>query len=216
MRGTDNLWIDVWNKPKFSSINEIDFKEDHPVCYASCANVMGSHFKEKMKIFDYGCGFAAFANFMSQYIEKFTYYGVETNSKYGKNCIKIAKKSLEDKRIKLGHFGKTIEKKIAVVDVILLVSIFTHLRINETEDILKKLLQTAKPGSIIVFTMILRDKYEEIGSKAYGIKNTCAVVYNTKEQVKNLSEKLKCDIELKDEWLHMNTWLHSIYRIDVK
>jgi SAM-dependent methyltransferase len=220
MKNTDSLWLDVWSKEKYPPIKKLTTKDIEDKLFAmdaSCAYSMGSYFTEGMKILDYGCGPTRFCNFMAQRIQNFTYYGIEPSSNYGKSCISDALNSYkDDERIKLGFIGDNIESEaIDSVDVVLLLSIFTHTTIEETESILWKLYPVIERGGIIVFTMILRDKYETIGPGAYNIGDTYAVTYNTTEQVNMLAEKFNCSMTLKDTWLHVNTWLHNIYEMKI-
>jgi len=215
MKNTDKLWIDIWSKEKYKSIGEVSTKEDMPVCFASFAHAMGVYFKENMKILDYGCGPARFCNFMSQRLENVEYYGVEPNSTYGNSVMEDAKAFYgQDKRVQLGFIGEDIERKaMGKVDVVLLISIFTHLTIEQTRDIIRKLYSVVERGGAIVFSVILKDKYELCGQRAYSLADAYKVVFNASEQIEDLAREFNCSIRLQDEWLHVNEWMHSIYKI---
>lgn len=155
---------------------------------AYLSEAMGDHFHEGMKILDYGCGGARYANFLSGRLRDFTYYGVEPrNTQVGnwepRNAIEIAKEKLgHDSRVRLGYVGTALEAEaISNANVALLGSIFTHLKIEESLKILDKLLPILERGAI-VFTVIFDSKYHWDSSGAHGVEECYTAVYNTPDQ----------------------------------
>ena len=213
MKDTDKLWLNVWSKEKYPSCGELSTKEGMDVGFASFAYAMGRYFGEGVKLLDYGCGPARFCNFMSSRLKDFKYYGIEPNSEYGINCIQKAKEFYKkDRRISLGLIGDDIESEsIKEADVALLCSIFTHLTIEQTESILYKLYPIIENDGIIVFSMIIGNEYEICKPGHYSIEETYGIVYNTEEQIRELTRMY--DIELKDRWMTPKKHLHSIYVI---
>ena len=183
-------------------------------CYQACADAMGSSFKEGMKVLDYGCGFGDFGWYMENQLKDFTYYGVEPHGRYGDSCLSKAKDNHGDNpRMSFGYIGEDLEAKaIEDVNVALLLSIFTHLGIDRTEQIMMKLLPIVERGGIIVFTMIHGPEYRIVGPKVYNA-SAYSVVYNTKEQVNSMAVRHGIAIEKQGEWPHKWKYLHSIYKV---
>ncbi len=209
------MYIRNWSKEKYKPIGKRTFKHGKPIYFAACSSVMGNIFKNNMKVLDYGCGPGKYANFLSQHLINFTYYGIEPKSEHGELCIKRANDSYgHDKRVKFGFIGEPIEKEATeLVDTVILMSIFTHLKIEQTEKILKKLNPIIRRGGVVVFTMIIAPKYFVSKDNRYALKDTYGVVQNTKDQVSRLAKKLNYSITLEDEWLSPSgSWLHSIYK----
>ncbi len=212
MKLTDTLWTDVWSKDSYPPINPLpnpDGTENEPefsLCMASFAYAMGEHFKEGMTILDYGCGSARFCNFMSRKLRDFVYYGIEKRSssaRWGELEINTAQYRFQhDPRIKLGFIEEDIEQEaINNADVALLLSIFTHMSIEETKRTMEKLMPIARRGGKIVFSVIHGDEYQLVGSKIYGFDNFYNVVYNTPQQIQNLGDELEANITLQDTYV---------------
>jgi hypothetical protein len=213
MKDTDILWIDKWSKELYDSIGEVSSKEGMPVCFASFAQAMGTKFEEGVTILDYGCGPARFFNFMSKRLKNFMYYGIEPDSAYGINCINnIRNFYKKDKRISVGLIGTDVEQEaLEQVDIVLLCSIFTHITIEQTKEVLYKLYPIVNRGGIIVFSMILGDEYKVCEGNAYSMQNTYSIVYNTIKQIQELNTIY--NIKLEDEWMSPRGHLHKIYKI---
>jgi len=135
-------------------------------------------FNEGISILDYGCGAGILANFISERLNNFYYYGLDTNSNHGKERISIAKNYLNDPRL---YFG-TIENELKnilnnKIDAILLISVFTHLPILEIYKILDNLKDVfvKNKNSSIIFSCFISNKEKlidhlpEIWENFYGI-----------------------------------------------
>jgi SAM-dependent methyltransferase len=135
-------------------------------------------FNEGISILDYGCGAGILANFISERLNNFYYYGLETNSNHGKERISIAKNYLNDPRL---YFG-TIENELKnilnnKIDAIVLISVFTHLPILEIYKILDNLKNVfiKNKNSSIIFSCFISNKEKlidhlpDIWENFYGI-----------------------------------------------
>ena len=112
-------------------------------------------FKEGFSIIDYGCGTGILSNFISERISNFEYYGLEPNSSHGNQRINLGKNLFKDSRVFLG----TIENDLDVclskkIDSIILISVFTHLKIDDILNILDNLIKVfdKNPECDIVFS----------------------------------------------------------------
>lgn len=226
MKFTDNLWINKWSKEiyvpivleyeKKGIIVGTDPEPKASLCIASFVNAMGEKYKEGMKILDYGCGSARVSNFLSKRLKDFHYIGIEKfKSHYTETCINKAIELFgHDERVIVGYTESELEKKaIEICETVLLLSVFTHTTIEETERILKKLLPIIDRGGNIVFSMIHGNKYELKGN-AYDFKDNYSITYNTIKQVDDLKNKLNINIDLID--MFDAGVMHSIYKITKK
>ncbi|MFA5207181.1 MAG: class I SAM-dependent methyltransferase [Candidatus Paceibacterota bacterium] len=226
MKFTDNLWINNWSKEYYSPIVNnyenvgiivgTDPEPKASLCIASFINAMGEKYKEEMKILDYGCGSARVSNFLSKRLKFFHYIGLEKfESNWTNACISKAIELFgNDNRIELGFTESELEKKaIEISETVLLLSVFTHTTIEETEKILNKLLPIVERGGNIIFSMIHGDKYELRGT-AYDFVDNYQITYNTLQQVNDLKIKLNINIDLIDTF--DAGALHSIYRVTKK
>jgi len=220
------LWLNKWASEFYPPIIQdyekkgiivgTDPEPKASLCLASFAEAMGEKYKEGMKILDYGCGSARFANFLSKRLLKFHYIGLEREeSSWGVNCIEKAKELFgHDSRVEVGYTDTDLDKKaIETCDTVLLLSVFTHTTIEETERILKKLLPIVERGGNIVFSVIFGNDYKLRGY-AYGFTDNYNITYNTKEQIEELKNKLNVNMNLVETF--DAGVLHSIYQITKK
>jgi len=224
MKLENKLWINKWSKEKYKPISETyncskygtDGEPGASICMSSFARTMGKNFKEEIKLLDYGCGAARFCNFMSRRLKDFTYYGLEPNSEFGRDSIETAKKFFgHDSRINLGFIGSELEQEaIEKVDTVLLLSIFTHTTIEETNEILTKLLPIIQRGDKIVFSVLIAEKYDLFQGKAYTMENSYMTVRNTIQQIKEIQQKFNCKLKVKDTFSAQGGInVHQIYEM---
>ena len=99
-------------------------------------------FKEEFSILDYGCGAGILGNFISERLSNFKYYGLEPNSPHGVERITLGKNYLNDERLFFGLIDKDLEYCLnQKIDSIILISVFTHLVINDITNILDNLIK---------------------------------------------------------------------------
>ncbi len=212
MQIDDPLWKDVWSKEKYEPISGTyksrgfgtDREPESSVCMASFANAMGDKFKEGMVLLDYGCGSGRFCNFMSKRLKDFSYYGVErlgSSIKWGENAISFAREYFGgDPRVSLGFIGDKIEREaIDKADVVLLLSIFTHVPLEETNEIMDKLMPIINKGGSVIFSMFIENNYQCVSLnpviRSYGFENFYFKVNYTERQIKDIAKRLNIKID---------------------
>jgi SAM-dependent methyltransferase len=107
----------------------------------SCfTDAIKNDFKENLSIIDYGCGAGILSNFISERLDKFTYFGLEPSTGWGPQRIETGRKYFNDPRV---NFGFTEDYKTIIqnnkIDAVILISVFTHLHIEDSFSILDEL-----------------------------------------------------------------------------
>ena len=135
--------------------------------------------EENDHVFDYGCGNARLANFMSTRLVNFTYYGLEMNTGHGRFHDENAKRWLgADPRITLGYLDDESAFQDALVssNVVILGSVISHLGVDDAMVVFRRLKSVLHRCGRIVFSCMVaeenqvskrRDVYEVPGSYAF-------------------------------------------------
>lgn len=117
-------------------------------------------FKEGFSVLDYGCGAGILGNFISERLSDFNYYGLEPNSPHGIERITLGKNYLNDKKLFFGLIDNDLEYCLnQKIDSIILISVFTHLLIDDTIAILDNLIKVfdKNPDCNIVFSCFISE-----------------------------------------------------------
>lgn len=162
-----DIWNEYWAKAKFSPILKNPPIEAYggtnkePLASQGMAHFLDAsrdRFVEGFSILDYGAGAGILSNFISERLSDFEYYGLEPNSLHGKERIGIANTIFQDKRVFFGLIDEDLNfcllKKL---DVIVLISVFTHLRMEDIKKILDRLQKVfdVAPDCSIIFSCFL-------------------------------------------------------------
>lgn len=200
-----DLWR-IWKETRYPPICEsycpatgygADREPHSSLWMAHLAEAMGNRWNEGMRLLDYGCGTARFANFMSGRLRNFTYFGVDVRESHagpgiGLNGVNVASEALKgDRRICLDYIGSDIDGfGVDTTDVGLAASVFTHLTVESSRAILEKLRPIVNRGGIIVYTLILGDEYATIGPGGHGLSDCFSIVTNTPDQFAGYGERV--------------------------
>jgi SAM-dependent methyltransferase len=213
--------FEIKYKPISDNYQSVGFGTDQEpqssMLLTTFSKAMKSHYREGIKILDYGCGSGRYCNFLSKRINDFEYFGLEKPNSYelwGEKAIKTALSHFaHDERVNFGFIDTPLEEKaIQNCNVVLLLSVFTHTSIEETHRIIEKLLPLVLKGGKIIFSMIIDDSYKKEGN-LYGHEDSFGVTYNTTDQIKEIENKFKVKVTLEDTFLANGGYTHSIYSI---
>ena len=164
-----NIWKDFWENTDYESIVENPPKiayggtNTEPLASQGMAYFLEAckdKFKEGFTVLDYGSGAGILSNFLSERLKDFNYYGLEPDSNHGKERIEIGSKLFKDERVFLGIIEKDLEFCLSKKpDAIILISVFTHLKIEDTKSILDNLIKVfdVNPDCDIIFSCFLGD-----------------------------------------------------------
>jgi SAM-dependent methyltransferase len=235
MKETDERWVNNWSRRYHKPVFDSRFTQrwgtntepEASIWLSSMSEPMGEFFTEGLKILDYGCGGGRYANFISQRIKDFTYYGIEPNGGESAIAIEELKNHRLPANVRFGYITDEIEKEaIDTVDVVALGSIFTHL-VFETDDespngdsfvtICDKFKPVIDRGGIIVFSVFIDDVVRtQGGAGAYGILRCYGWSYYTLEVMNDYCEKRGLKITEGDNFLAQEVNDHRIFRMEKK
>lgn len=190
---------------------------------ASLASAFEPQFKEGLKLLDYGCGGARFANFMARRLQSFDYVGVEPAearpmaSGVGEHSnIELCTQHMgHDPRVKFGAIGTSVEANaLATVDIIIAGSIFTHLSFEHFTEVCTKFKPALKRGAKFVFSVFIRDTYGLHGiGDAHGVSGCRGHVNYTQEMMDTLARELDVSLTVKGtfEGTYKGMFKHYIF-----
>jgi SAM-dependent methyltransferase len=142
-------WEEYWMNTKYPPIYQnppsevyggTNFEPLASIGMSCFTDAIKNDFKDNFSIIDYGCGAGILSNFISERLNKFTYFGLEPSTGWGPQRIEIGKKYFNDSRITfdfIENYDKIIQNN--KIDAVILISVFTHLVIEDSLQILDKL-----------------------------------------------------------------------------
>lgn len=154
----NEYWVNTKNSPIYKTPPIDAYGGTHIEPLASIGmscflDASRNDFKENFSIIDYGCGAGILANFISERLDSFKYFGLETNTTWGSVWTERGKKYFNDPRVNFGFidsYNEIIENN--KIDNVVLISVFTHLLIDDCFQILdnlKNIFDYNKDASII-------------------------------------------------------------------
>jgi SAM-dependent methyltransferase len=185
---------------------------------ASLSEPLGERFRNGMKVLDYGCGGGRYANFLSERLEDFQYFGVEKrNSGYGhgEGAIKAARKLYgQDPRVQFGFTRTRFEAKaVGTADIVVLGSVITHVAIDEAGRIFDTVAPVAGRGGVIVFSAFMADAYRLEGRGSYGFVDCYERAYYTGEQLRDLCSERNLTFVEEEGFLAQHVNMHHIFLV---
>ncbi len=176
-----------------------------------------SKFKEGFTILDYGCGAGILSNFISERLTDFTYYGLEPNSQHGFDRIDLGKRYFNDERVFFGFIDDDLDTCLnKKIDSVILISIFTHLLIDDIIIILDKIIKVfdKNPNCDIIFSCFIADapKVENhqpnIWEKFYGVS------YIKESDILEYCNKNNLNLNKHMSFIAQGGYIHEIYKIN--
>jgi SAM-dependent methyltransferase len=175
-------------------------------------------FRDGFSILDYGCGAGIVSNFISLRLESFKYVGLEPKSTHGNERITIARQLLSDPRVQFGFIEDSVEKLYDTnFDCITLISIFTHLTIEETYLTLDKLIPFFKNKKTkIIFSCFVDKSYQLFNPQPHINNNFYGVVKITEQQLLDYSSKNGLKLIKMCDFVAAGNHCHNIYSLEVR
>jgi SAM-dependent methyltransferase len=156
--------------------------------YGGYFEAIGSHLRDGIALLDYGSGPGRFANYLSERVEQFRYWGIEQATPFGQYSTDYAISLFgSDHRLRFGVAGSAEDQEAREqADVVVLSSVFTHLDFTMYETLMAEFEPILSRGGIVVFSCFLDNTaHYHPGVLTYGPGTYDAAFYTA---------------ELLDEW----------------
>jgi hypothetical protein len=222
MNHWDDYWVNVKNPPLLKNPSPSIYGGTNHEPLASIGmtsffDAIKNKFVENLSVLDYGCGAGILINPLSERLNNFTYYGLEPISGNGPERINLGKSTFIDPRINFGFietdFDNVIKNKI---DVVILISIFTHLiveDINITLDRLIKVFDTNK-NSTIVFSCFIEDNHRLVNHQPNIWERFYGESYITLNDLETYCNKNNLKLIKHMDFIAMGGYNHQIFKIE--
>jgi hypothetical protein len=166
MNHWDEYWVNVKGGPLLKNPSPkvyggTNYEPLATIGMTAFLDAVKDKFVENFSILDYGCGAGILINPISERLTNFTYYGLEPINGDGPSRIKLGKESFIDSRVQFGFIESDYDDVIKnKLDCVILISIFTHLTIEDIYLTLDKLIKVfeVNPNSTIVFSCFISDE----------------------------------------------------------
>lgn len=175
---------------------------------------MGGRFREGMILTDWGCGSGRFFNFMTGWLERFTYYGIEIDTPHGREMLLKAQSQFFSDSRSFFNFTDSSMAASALMqsDVLLLGSVFTHLEVEELDRIFPRFIPLIYRGGLVILTVILKERYRMAKRVAYGAGARRWAWY-TREQVEAFAKRRMLHLKEVGKFLEVKKHPVTIYRV---
>jgi hypothetical protein len=219
-----DYWINTKNSPIYSTppADVYGGTNHEPLASIgmSCfTDAIKSDFKENLSIIDYGCGAGILANFISERLTNFTYFGLEPKNGWGPKRISLGKQYFNDPRVNFGYVDEYNDIiKNNKIDTIILISVFTHLVIEDCLtilDTLKNIFDYNKDASI-VFSCFTSETPKTSGLDIHINSNYYSDSYIKLNDLQNYVDKNNLKLKKHMDFIAMGNWKHEIFKITNK
>jgi len=167
MKHWEEYWVNTKNKaicekPSVEVYGGTNYEPLASIGMSCFTDAIKDKFKEGFKVVDFGCGAGILANFISERLSNFTYYGLEPANGWGPDRISLGKSTFNDPRVNFGLIENDYENIIKnnKIDAVILISVFTHLIIDDVYKVLEnveKVFTYNKNASIVFSCFIQKD-----------------------------------------------------------
>ena len=173
-------------------------------------------FQDGFKILDYGCGAGILANFISNRIDSFTYVGLEPNNQHGNERIAVGKKFFNDERVTFGFIDDVQDLNVDF-DCIVLISVFTHLTIENTYKTLDQLLSVVgEQDTKIIFSCFISDSYQLILPQPSIAEDFYGITRIKMNQLTDYAESRSLKLTRVTDFLAGGGHIHNIFSLEKK
>jgi len=222
MKHWDEYWIKTKNVPLVGnpSLGLYGGTNSEPLAtigMTAFLDAVKDKFVEGFSVLDYGCGAGILINPISERLNNFTYYGLEPIGGNGPERINIGKEFFIDSRVNFGFiesdFDGVIKNKI---DSIILISIFTHLSIEDINSTLDKLTKVfeSNPNSTIVFSCFISDERKLINHFPHIWERFYGESYITLNDLETYCNKNNLKLIKHMDFIAMGGYNHQIFKIE--
>ena len=219
------IWNSFWSNKKFDPIltnpPAISYGGTNIEPLASmgmCCFLDASRdkFTEGFSVLDYGCGAGVLSNFISERISDFKYYVLDPNSIHGEERINIGNELFKDDRVFLGFIDDDLDSCLSKkIDSIILISVFTHLLIEDVIQTLNKLVKVfdKNPNCDIVFSCFTSETSRTESPQPHIWERFYGVSYIQESELNNYCVTNNLALNKHMSFTAQGGYVHEIYKI---
>jgi predicted RNA methylase len=222
MKHWEDYWVITKNKaicekPSVHVYGGTNYEPLASIGMSCFTDAIKDKFKEGFTLVDYGCGAGILSNFISERLDNFTYYGLEPATGWGPDRISLGRETFNDPRIHFGLIENDYDNivKNNKIDAVILISVFTHLIIEDTYKVLDSLqtLFDFNENASIVFSCFI-DNNPKIGHLQSNINsNYYSDSYIKLEDLQNYCVNNKLKLRKHMDFIAMGGFKHEIFEI---
>jgi SAM-dependent methyltransferase len=225
MEKEHNHWFEYWvntknppiyKNPPSEAYGGTNYEPLASIGMSCFTDAVRDDFKENFSIIDYGCGAGILSNFISERLDNFKYFGLEPSTGWGPGRIETGKRYFNDERVKFGFvedYNEIIKNN--KIDTVILISVFTHLVIEDCLKILdnlKNIFDYNKDASI-VFSCFSSDTPRVSGLQSYINSNYYGDSYIKLSDLQNYTDVHNLTLTKHMDFIAMGGWKHEIFKI---
>ena len=220
-----NHWESYWSSTKYSPLV---INPDPSLYGGTCIEPLASigmscfldaikdKFKENFSVLDYGCGAGILANFISERLENFTYYGLEPNTDHGISRLELGRKFFNNSNVNFGIIeNDLLEICKKQIDSVILISVFTHMEFSDVESALDRIstVFNNNPECAIVFSCFIEDAPRLVNHLPNIWERFYGESYITVQQLESYCKRNNLKLEKHMDFIAMNNYNHQIYKV---
>lgn len=222
MKHWDEYWIKTKNSPllknpPIAAYGGTNYEPLATIGMTAFLDAVRDKFIENFSVIDYGCGAGILVNPISERLDNFTYYGLEPINGDGPARLSLGKKLFVDPRINFGFIESDFETIINnKIDTIILISIFTHLTIDDIIITLDKLIKIfdTNPDSSIVFSCFIEKNRRLVGHSPYIWERFYGESYITLKDLEIYCDNHNLKLTKHMDFIAMGGHNHQIFKIE--
>ena len=222
MKHWEEYWVNTKNKaicekPSVHIYGGTNYEPLASIGMSCFTDAIKDKFKEGFAVVDFGCGSGILANFISERLDNFTYYGLEPANEWGSSRIELGKQTFNDARVNFGFIENDYENIIKnnKIDAVILISDFTHLIIDDVYKVLKNVEKvfTYNENASIVFSCFIQNN-RKVGNLQTNINSN----YYSDSYIKLQDLEVYCsdnNLKLRKhmDFIAMGGFKHEIFEI---
>jgi phospholipid N-methyltransferase len=149
--------------------------------------LQGIDLKDGLIIIDWGCGYGRLYHFLSKLLNTFSYYGFEIHGESnGDILVQYCQETIPDAQFDFTD-SILVQDALKKADAVILGSVVTHLRFEDSIQLLQKFQPVIDNNGAVIFSTILGDTYKCSGPYAYGPEHSYSYVINTRDQINSMA-----------------------------
>lgn len=206
----------IYKNPPVEAYGGTNYEPLASIGMSCFTDAVRDDFKENFSVIDYGCGAGILSNFISERLDNFKYFGLEPSTGWGPHRIEAGRRYFNDDRVQFGFVEDYNEIiKNHKIDTVILISVFTHLVIEDCLPILdnlKNIFDYNKDASI-VFSCFSSDTPRVSGLQPNINSNYYGDSHIRISDIQKYIDDNNLTLTKHMDFIAMGGWKHEIFKI---